>query len=498
MKEQRDSRSPEPSGSFPSSRPNSSHSPHTNSLLPNHKSTIHGVVVLARNGDRTQYVQDPLTYKSGPTLSTPLGEVQAHQVGSFLRKTYLDESSSSHIHGISTDLVNLKEVHVRVKVGGEGASVFDSATATLQGLFPPNPANRMTLANETTVVAPLGGYQYVPVETVEPFNDRSLEPWTDCPAFKKHVQDVLASEEFKAVDKKAQPFFNSLKDFVFGRTTSLANAYNLYEYVSSELIHNKTYAHRLPPTFLEQARGLADYRENAIFSDGNINGIGHLPSRAALSSIVKALQRIAFNDDPLQLMLIETTYQPFISFFHQTEVVKKHPELKAIPDFGSVLAIELRRAPPPDVREFLRFRFRNGTDGPFETITVFDHHEDIPLTEFIYRVEASTINSNSEWARACSADYSLGNGNSWFNWATTIDESGRNSVNSRFLDATIGFAIVFFLMLFALLFKQYKKRNTHVRLQGQEEFRVDTRFVTYGGTQDEKLYYPNEYQQSRA
>ena len=53
-------------------------------------------------------------------------------------------------------------------------------------------------------------------------------------------------------------------------------------------------------------------------------------SRTALSSVLKALQRIAFNGDPLQLMIIETTYQPFISFFHQTDVVKSHPELAAI------------------------------------------------------------------------------------------------------------------------------------------------------------------------
>lgn len=53
-------------------------------------------------------------------------------------------------------------------------------------------------------------------------------------------------------------------------------------------------------------------------------------SRTALSSILKALQRIAFNGDPLQLMVIETTYQPFISFFHQTDVIKLHPELQAI------------------------------------------------------------------------------------------------------------------------------------------------------------------------
>ena len=130
----------------------------------------------------------------------------------------------------------------------------------------------------------------------------------------------------------------------------------LYDYVSSELVHNKTYAHRLPPTFIEQIRGLADYRENAIFHDKELGGIGNselthpllasfprtlvcsvlaneyllVASRAALNAIVHALQRVAFNGDPLQFMLIQTTYQPFISLFHQTEIVKKHPELAAI------------------------------------------------------------------------------------------------------------------------------------------------------------------------
>ena len=142
---------------------------------------VHGVVVLARNGDRTECYQDPVSYKPGPTESTPLGAVESQQLGAYLRSVYLNSGASSHIHDISSELVNMREVHVRVKVGSEGTSVFDSATALLQGLFPPNPKNRITLANETTVVAPLGGYQYVPVETVEPSNDRSLESWTDCP-----------------------------------------------------------------------------------------------------------------------------------------------------------------------------------------------------------------------------------------------------------------------------------------------------------------------------
>lgn len=45
--------------------------------------------------------------------------------------------------------------------------------------------------------------------------------------------------------------------------------------MNAELVHNITYAHRLPPTFIEQARGLANFRENAIFSDEHMGGIGN-------------------------------------------------------------------------------------------------------------------------------------------------------------------------------------------------------------------------------
>jgi lysosomal acid phosphatase len=143
--------------------------------------TVRGIVVVTRNGDRDGYHQDPYTYQSSHTDSTPLGEVQAFQLGALLRKEYFDESSPNYIHNIRTDLVNLDQVHARIKNGGEGRVVFDTTIALLQGLFPPTPANTIVLANETVITAPLGGYQYVPAETVEPSNDRSLESWTDCP-----------------------------------------------------------------------------------------------------------------------------------------------------------------------------------------------------------------------------------------------------------------------------------------------------------------------------
>jgi hypothetical protein len=89
-------------------------------------------------------------------------QVQSHLLGCNLRDEYFNQGSPSSILGMKTDLVDTHQVQAKVKAGGEGTVVFDSAIATLQGLFPPSLKNRMKLANDTTVVAPLGGYQYVP------------------------------------------------------------------------------------------------------------------------------------------------------------------------------------------------------------------------------------------------------------------------------------------------------------------------------------------------
>lgn len=363
-----------------------------------------GVLVITRNGGRYEFQQDPKTYAPGFSDSTPLGTAESHQLGAFLRSVYLTSSSPSFIAGMNPDIVDTNELHIHAKAGGEGPVIFDSAIALLQGLYPPNAKNKITLANGTTVAAPLGGYQYVPIETVEPGNDRSLEPWTNCPAFQEHISNVYASSEFKATAKAAGPFFGAVRDYVFGRSTTLENAWNIYDYVNTQLTYNQTYAHRLPPSLIEQAHGFANYHENALFSSKDPGGIGNLAGRTILHSVIQSLERIAFNGDPLQFLLIETSYHPFISLFHMLELVKKNPELASIPDFASALAFEIRRGPPPEQRDFLRIKFKNGTDN-FQTYHAFGHQADIPVTEFIYRIENYAITSQKQWAAACSVGY---------------------------------------------------------------------------------------------
>jgi hypothetical protein len=433
-------------------------------------SNVLGVVVLARNGDRRELFQDPKTYAAAFTETTALGEVQSHQLGSALRSIYLDSKSPSYVQGMRPDIVDNHEIHVRSKAGVEGTVVFDSAIALLQGLFPPNSSNEIVLANGTTIVAPLGGYQYIPVETVEPSNDRSLESWTDCPAFQKHIEEFYKSPEFKAKAEEAQPFFHGIKDFVFGRETSLENIWNIYDFVNSELVHNQTYAYRLPPTFIEQAQALVNFHENGIFSSKDINGIGNIAGRTILDTILGSLERIAFNDDPLKFLLVETTYQPFISLFHQTDMVKDHPDLEGVPNYASALAIELRRGRAPDTRDFLRFKFRNGTDGVFETIPVFGHRADIPLTEFIYRTENAAITSNRQWAQVCDSE----------SVTAQLLESTTSSAAHTVCSAAI--ALLFFFG-FAMLFKLFRRSRANARarvcLEGDE--RINVTMLEKGG-----------------
>jgi hypothetical protein len=54
-----------------------------------------------------------------------------------------------------------------------------SATLRTFPLFP-RARESDSLFFQTTITTPPSGYQYVPIETVEPGNDCSLEPWTDC------------------------------------------------------------------------------------------------------------------------------------------------------------------------------------------------------------------------------------------------------------------------------------------------------------------------------
>ncbi|KAJ7677664.1 phosphoglycerate mutase-like protein [Mycena rosella] len=364
------------------------------------QSTLLGAVILARHGDRLEFFQDPLTYTPSATSLTPLGTVQELQLGSFLRATYLDPTNpSTFIAGISPDLVDIAQVIVRADAAGEGSVIQESVNALLQGLYPPTPSFSITLANGTNVVGAMGGYQYVPVESVQPNLDISLNSFTSCPNFDLHTQAFYNSDEFKAKAQAAAPFLQALKPYVGNRSLDFINMFNIFDFVNVEMIHNKTFLDALPATFAAQAYALANYHENGVFTDGKIDGIGNVAIQTILPSIFSSLTRIANQSDPLKLALNEISYKPFISLFNITAATEKNPEIAGIVDYTSVVSLELRASPagPPMVT----MRFKNGTaEHTFRPLSIFGK-ADIPLSEFIGRLAPAAINSTSQWCQAC-------------------------------------------------------------------------------------------------
>jgi lysosomal acid phosphatase len=61
-----------------------------------------------------------------------------------------------------------------------------------------------------------------------------------------------------------------------------------------------------------------------------------------------------------------------------------------IANFASALAIELRRSDEGG-RDFVRFKFKNGTESDLHDLVAFGREADIPLTEFIYRTKVNVI-----------------------------------------------------------------------------------------------------------
>jgi len=364
-----------------------------------------GVVLFARHGDRNEFFQNPITYDPSDTTLTPLGTVQENQLGHFLQNTYIKNSSASHIQGIEFPVANLDQLLVRADAAGEGVTIVSSTMALLSGLFPPTPEFSITLANGTVVEGALNGNQFIPVETVEPDEDISLNSFTSCPNFDQHTLDFYNSSQFAAEAAIAAPFLQQLQPFLDGRSIDFINMFNIFDFVNVNNIHNASFHQALPPTFNAQAYGFANFHETGVFSDVSPTGIGNVAFRTVLPSVFSSLNRIANASDPLKIALSGISYKPFISFFNLTDATVNGQELSGIVDYASALALELHAPAQGSSDPTITFQFKNGTtDSSFHPVTLGRfgvNATSVPLSTFISALAPDAINSTAQWCAAC-------------------------------------------------------------------------------------------------
>jgi prostatic aicd phosphatase len=272
-------------------------------------STLAGVVLMTRHGDRQGFYQNSATYAATGTTITPLGELrpvcptpfelaadhqspppsgslQHYNSGQALQKRYAsNDSAPTDIAGLSWPAVSLTETVVLADAS-EGQVIVDSAQAFMQGFFPPNKDAVMTLADGSTVQAPFGGWVYVPVETVEADESFIFEAYTECPAFTRRTKAVYQTPDFLALAEQAKPFLDSLKPIVGGRDTSLASMWNTFDYMNVNYIHNASFYESVDIETMRHARALANDHEHRVFSDPDLGNLGNIAGAALLPTII--------------------------------------------------------------------------------------------------------------------------------------------------------------------------------------------------------------------
>ncbi|KAG2144189.1 histidine phosphatase superfamily [Suillus bovinus] len=362
---------------------------------------ILGVVLLVRHGDRQGLYQNPDTYTATGTVITPLGNQEEFMLGSYLRSLYLNQSSPSYLPGMSTGLFNPAQVFIQADAGDEGGVIYDSCVSLTQGLWPATLSNNVTLANGTTITAPLGGYQYVPIDAVDPNLSTQLEGFTNCNTFDTHTTDFYQSSVFQEMAAQSAPFLDSLPPYLNGRSVQLENMWNIFDFMNVNNIHNATFAEALPPTYMAQVQALANWHEYNVFSDRSIGGIGNIAGTAILPSILSGFANIMKSTNPVPLSITAISYKPFISLFNMTGVASANPSLAGIVNYASAVALELRQ-PSGGGEPVIRFNFKNGTsDATFVTYDFLNITGDVPLSAFIDAMAPVAVNTTANWCSVC-------------------------------------------------------------------------------------------------
>jgi len=343
--------------------------------------------------------------------------------------------------------------------------IYDSSIALLQGLYPPSNAHNITLANGTVVESPLGGYQYVPIESVELAEDVSLEGHADCNTWNTRVTNLYASQEFTAKAAEAAPFLNAIKPFLDNRTVSLQNMYNIFDFLNVQSIHNASFHNSLPPSLFAQAYDLANWHEWLLFSDPSSGGIGNIDIYTMLPSVLSGLQRIANHSDTLKIHYSAISYKPFISLFNLTSVTpptssNANDTLAGLVDYASSVVLEVVNVTGTG-EVGVRMLFKNGTnDQNFLPISggLLGSSGLIPVGDFVNAFQPLAINTTLQWCNACSNQQDRGCA-AYFQSANTSAASPStchsnnkvSNVGAGFIGAGVTLALVAGLMGVAFL-----------------------------------------------
>lgn len=374
--------------------------------------TVLGVYMFHRHGDRT-------TKSYQPTLLTSLGADQVYASGQYYRDLYIASTASSKISGVSSDLAVLSQLSVTAPVDDV---LQNSAQVFLQSLYPPTTLATQTLANGTKVNAPLGGYQYIPVDAVSSAasssnseNNAWLQAGSGCGNAVVSSNNFFASEEYLTTLNSTRAFYASILPVINTTFTAaqdtFKNAYTIFDYVHVSQIHNATIpsADLLTAETTHQLQTLADKHEFGLAYNASE------PVRAIAGSTLAGQVLTFLNSSALAVSGTPKfeaqfgAYATFLSFFGLADLPKVSANFTGIVDYASSIVFELvtnsTAAKPATSDLAVRFRFANGTASdanPARAYPLFGQDKDVlPWNDFVSGMQQFAIADTASWCKIC-------------------------------------------------------------------------------------------------
>ncbi|KLP09178.1 uncharacterized protein FFB20_06083 [Fusarium fujikuroi] len=387
-----------------------------------------GLYVFHRHGDRTAKAWKPVNF-------TALGADEVHSSGSWYRDTYVSKDASRKITGLSPESAVLSQLDVTSPVD---AVLQNSALVFLQGLYPPTKQFE-TLANGSKVEAPLSGYQYIPIASVETAaSDRNSEnsAWlqgnSGCTNAEASSNDYFSSSEYAGVYKDSESFYQGLLPVINGTygkdEANFQNAYTIFDLINVARIHNSSISSDdlLDEPTLEKLYNLASIHEwNLAYNSSE-------PVRAIAGSvlagqIIEALEPLAEGKKGPKVNIQFGAYAAFMSFFGLAGLDKVSSDFKGVVDYASSMAFELvTNATNPTADDVsVRFYFANGTAAQHtpKMFPLFGKDETtISWKDFKTGMSDFAIEDTKHWCKLC--------GNNDGNCASSSDDDSTSPQSS--------------------------------------------------------------------
>ncbi|KAE8378791.1 histidine phosphatase superfamily [Aspergillus bertholletiae] len=374
-----------------------------------------------------------------PKALTSYGASELYAAGSIFRDRYVaihesDNTSNTRIQNISPYLISSEEVDV---FSTTDPSAVASAQAFMQGLYPPLEESfnatfsdqSFQLANGSLATAPLGGYQYPRIITLDTASPRSIKLDGDTGCLLHQVADTeyKYGPEAQEITQDTAAFYSRIYPFSLSgvldpSSANYANAVLISEYLDYESVHNETLLHNMNQDDIDRAHYLADlyvYATNGEMTSAGTNvsdRVRTVAGRTLASSILDAFNNnIDYRGANGKITLLFGNDEPAVALTSIMQLASpQHENFYGRPAPGASMVFELYSlennstpAYPDPSQLYIRFLLRNGTHFPdFQTYPLFGHGPSniaIPYTEFQAEMEEVSLGSTEEWCLLCNS-----------------------------------------------------------------------------------------------